>query len=169
MRKYIRLKDYDYSQAGCYFVTICVKGRRKVLGRIVVVGDAALGVPGGAGVPFVELSDIGEMVKQHIRNINQQGGITLDNFVIMPNHIHLLIHLDSGTPINNETPRAASPTKAIIPQIINALKGLTSKKFGETLWQRAYYDHIIRNEDEYQKIWRYIDTNPAKWEEDSYF
>jgi len=154
-RKNIRLKDYNYSQAGYYFVTICIKDRCELLGQI--VGDAAL------GVPRIELSDVGQNVKKHIENIDQHSNVTLDKYVIMPNHLHLLIC------VNNGTPKAASPTNAIIPKIVNALKGLTSKKFGETMWQRSYHDHIIRNEDEYHRIWKYIDENPVLWQEDCYY
>ena len=67
------------------------------------------------------------------------------------------------------TPRAASPTKALIPKIINALKGLSSKKAGVSLWQRSYHDHIIRNEADYNRITEYIENNPAHWEEDCFY
>ncbi len=162
VRKSIRLKGYDYSQTGSYFVTICVKNKHEILGEI--VGDAAL------GVPRMELTEIGINVKKHIEHINHVSEkYRLDHYVIMPNHVHLLITIEDETPGTNGTPRAASPTKATIPKIINSLKSLTSKEFGESLWQRAYHDHIIRNETEYQKIWQYIDENPTRWREDCYF
>jgi len=175
-RKNMRLQGYDYSQNGAYFITICVDGKQKILGR--VVGDAA------HGVLDMQLSDVGEMVKRYIQNIPQHNGVILDNFVIMPNHIHLLIRIEgmskatknAGVPRaaeNDGTPRAASPTTAAmtasIPRVINALKGLTSKKYGKSIWQRSYHDRIIRNEAEYLKIWRYIDENPQKWAEDRYY
>ena len=118
-RKSIRLHGYDYSSAGCYFATICIKDRQELLGQI--VGDAAL------GVPDTVLSDLGKMVQIHIERIKQQQGVTLENYVIMPNHIHLLICINDNVSTSG-TPRATSPTKATIPQIVNALKGLTSKK-----------------------------------------
>ena len=155
IRKSNRLKDYDYSQTGCYFITICVKDGVHLFGQI--VESAAL------GIPHITLSKAGEMVKTHIENINHQNGVTLDQYVIMPNHVHLLIRIKSGTP------RAASPTKAAIPLIVNALKGLTSKQFGETIWQRSYHDRIVRDEEEYQRIWQYIDENPARWREDCFY
>jgi len=170
-RKHIRLKDFDYSNAGCYFITICIEDRRELLGKIAgddahivppflrpSVGDAAL------GVPRVKLTPTGEMVKKHVEHINKLSAhIHLDHYVIMPDHIHLLVSIEIGTP------RAASPTKAAIPQLVNALKSLTSKKFGETLWQRSYHDRVIRNHAEYLEIWRYIDQNAAKWAEDEYY
>jgi len=154
VRKGARLKDYDYSQAGCYFITICVNDRREMLGD--VVGDAAL------GVPSVELTEIGEMVKRRIENIENVSHSQVNKYIIMPNHVHLLITLSGGTP------RAASPTKAVIPQIVNALKSLTSKEAGVSIWQRSYYDHIIRDEAEYLRTWQYIEDNPVNWSEDEY-
>lgn len=155
-RKPIRLKDHDYSQAGCYFITICTKNKQRTLARI--VGDAAL------GVPRTQLTGIGTLVKKRIEHINTIScNHYLEHYVIMPNHIHLLITIKPGTP------KAASPTKAAIPQLINSLKALTSKEAGRSLWQRAYYDHIIRDEDDYLRICQYIDENPAKWREDAYY
>ena len=162
-RKVNRLKNYNYSQDGAYFITICVKEKHEILGEI-VVGDAAL------GVPSVHLTETGEMVKQHIEQINNvHEYVRLDKYIIMPNHIHLIVSITNETQhTTSGTPRAASPTKAVIPKIVNALKSLTSKNFGGSIWQRSYHDHIIRNEAEYQKIWEYIDTNPIRWETDEY-
>jgi REP element-mobilizing transposase RayT len=112
----------------------------------------------------VKLTATGKIVKQHIEHINTfSESVELDNYVIMPNHIHLIISIKTGTP------KAASPAKAVIPQIVNALKSLTSKKLGRPIWQRSYHDHIIRDETEYRKIWEYIDTNPQRWKNDKYY
>ena len=163
VRKSIRLKGYDYSQAGCYFITICVKDRHELLAHI--VGDAAF------GVPCAELTQIGTMVKKHIDRIEETSHVLLDHYTIMPNHIHLLISIKNETPniMGHRTPRAASPTKATIPQLVNALKSLASKEFGESMWQRFYHEHIIRNEVEYRRIWQYINENPARWAKDKYY
>ena len=133
VRKNIRLKGYDYSKAGSYYITICVKNRYEILGKI--AGDAPLGVPvhgtalgvpvhDAAFVPYVELTEIGAMVKKHVERINVSNG-KLDNYVIMPNHIHLLITINCCTSNGTGTPRGASPTKATILQIANALKTIT--------------------------------------------
>ena len=151
----MRLRDYDYSQNGAYFITICAKDRKGILGTI--VGEAAF------GVPIVELTKIGETVKSRIEHINDVPNMQVDKYVIMPNHLHLLITLTDGTP------RAASPTKATIPQIVNTIKSLTSKNVGASIWQRSYHDHVIRNDAEYRSIWQYIDENPARWSEDIYY
>ena len=160
-RKPNRLKDYDYSQNGAYFVTICTKNQREILGTV-VVGDAAL------GVPFVKLSKHGEIVKIFIENIsNTNRNVFVPQYVIMPNHVHLILIVEFENA--DGTPRAASPTKALIPKIINALKGLSSKKTGVSLWQRSYHDHIIRNEADYCRITEYIENNPAHWNEDCFY
>ena len=86
----------------------------------------------------------------------------LDKYIIMPNHIHLLIVINNG----DGTLRTASPT---IPRVIHGLKVVTTKQIGYIIWQRGYHDHIVRKEDEYMGIWQYIDENPAKWAEDKYY
>jgi len=156
-RKKNRLEGYDYSQNGAYFITICTYGKEALLGKI--VGDAAF------GVPCVERTPIGEIVSQHIENITNQSGLRVEKYVVMPNHIHLLVWVETG----NRTPKAASPTTAIIPRMVNALKGLSTKKYKNPLWQRSYHDRIIRDEAEYLNTWQYIDENPAQWAEDVYY
>ena len=83
---------------------------------------------------------------------------------LVPNHIHLMIMVTGW-----RDAQCASPTKSVIEKVVNALKSITSRQFGETLWQRGYHDHIIRNEAEYLRIWQYIDENPGKWAEDKYY
>jgi putative transposase len=157
-RKPNRLKGYDYSQSGAYFITICVKDRQKLLGKI-VGGDAFI-------APHTRLSKYGMVVDKYIRRTKG-----IDKYVIMPNHIHMIIIINSwvsGTIYDNGTMRASSPTQSI-PQLVKSLKILITKKIGFSLFQRSYHDHIIRNEKEYKQIWEYIDTNPLKWEEDKYY
>jgi len=191
-RKPNRLQNYDYSQNGAYFITVCTKDRHEILGTV-VVGDAALGVPSeenpgvpyiNPGVPSVKLSEYGEIVRTFIDNIpNTNPAVFVPKYVIMPNHIHLILMVEFGNTdgvqgvltngmprvLTNGTPRAASPTKALIPKVINGLKGLSSKKSGFSLWQRSFHDHIIRNEADYSRIAEYIENNPANWETDCFF
>jgi len=123
-----------------------------------IVGGAVL------CVPHIELSRIGECVNLYLKQTNNiLQGVTIEKYVIMPNHVYLLIVL------NNGTQRTASPTKAIIPRIIHGMKSFTTKQIGFSFWQRSYHDHIIRDKEEYKKISEYIDTNPAKWYDDIYF
>ena len=154
-RKSPRLKGYDYSTPGEYFITICTKGRREILSDIIVGDDAHI-------VPENILSPTGLICDKYIRNINNlYENITIDKYVIMPNHIHLIIFLHGMM-------RASSPTKNI-SSIIRSLKIMVTKELGYSLWQRSYHDHIIRDENDYLKIWEYIDTNPLKWKLDCFY
>ncbi len=153
-RKKLRLEGYDYSSCGAYFVTICVKDRCELLGEIIVGDDAHI-------VPHTKLSAYGMVVEKYINGI-----IGVTKFVIMPNHIHMIILIDAT---KNGTMWASSPTTQSLPQLIKSFKILVTKEINLSLFQRSYHDHIIRNEQEYQKIWTYIDENPINWENDCFF
>ena len=144
-RKPTRLKQFDYSQNGYYFITICTHNRKNLFCNI--VGDDAHIVPSKCGI----------IVEKYINNI--QG---IDKYVIMPNHIHLIIKNENGTMW------ASSPTQSI-SQKIKSFKILVTKEFGKNVFQRSFHDHIIRKEKDYLKIWNYIDTNPQKWREDCFY
>ena len=102
----------------------------------------------------------GEIVRKKIENIKKSyGNIDVDMYVIMPNHIHLIIEIGK----RNGSMKAATPT---IAKIVRTLKGLITKESGFSIFQRNYYEHIIRNEKEYIKIREYIHNNPLKWKED---
>lgn len=160
-RKNIRLKNYDYSQAGYYFITICTKDRRKLLSKIVGGGFHP--------APNTELSLIGREIVKTIDFIdNQYSDVFIDKYIIMPNHIHLIIILQGS--------QLGGHGNLPLHKIVGQLKSYTNKKYNYInktenliLWQRNYYDHIIRNEKEYQEIWKYIEINPLKWEEDKYY
>jgi len=147
-------------------LTVCVKDRRELLGRVIVGRDAL-------GAPIVELSEYGEFIYEEIEKTPiYYNGVTAKKFVVMPNHIHMILMVarDGAPRASREgAPRASRPTTALIPTIVTALKKKTKTKFGLDIWQTSYHDHIIRNEEEYQKIWKYIDENPSKWEEDEYY
>ena len=156
-RKGNRLAGYDYSQNGANFITICAKDNTQIFGHI-RVGDGPL------AVPHVQLSHNGKIVDTFIQNIPKTNdALSVPHYVIMPNHVHLILVIQAQ---GSGTPRAASPTVA---KVVNALKGLSSKKAGFSLWQRSYHDHIIRNEKSYLMIAEYIENNPAQWAEDRYF
>ena len=156
-RKTIRLPEFDYD-AGAYFVTICTHERRCILSDI-VVGDGVL------DVPHVQLSEYGKAVEQTLEEINHTyNHISIRKYVIMPNHIHLLVHVEE-----NGTSRTPSPTNRPLPLLVSTIKRFSNKKCGIKLWQRSYHEHIIRNEQDYLEIWNYIDGNPAKWAEDRYY
>ena len=151
-RRPTRLKDYDYSSPGAYFVTICTKDKKELLSKI-TVGE------GLCALPKSENTAIGDVVEKAILFINNNRGVLVDKYVIMPNHIHLIIILDDsgggGTPP--------------LQNIIGKFKSYTTNQFGGILWQRSFHDHIIRGEQDYKKIWEYIDTNTAKWKQDCFY
>ncbi len=154
-RKLTRLKGYDYSTPGAYFITICTQDRKELLSEIIVGDDAYI-------VPKNSLSKIGLICDKYINNINiKYENVTVDKYVIMPNHIHFIIFLHG-------TMRASSPTKNI-ETIIRSFKTMVTKEICYSIWQRSYHDHIIRGEKDYQKIWEYIDTNPLKWNLDCFY
>ncbi len=151
-RKPTRLKGYDYSTPGVYFVTICTHNRKCILGDIVGEGLCPL--------PKNTLTNIGKETEKSIKYINDNYiGVVIDKYVIMPNHIHLIIVLDDSGGHGNPP----------LQNVIGQLKSYTTNKFGNPLWQRSYHDHIIRDERDYKKICEYIDSNPLKWELDCFY
>jgi REP element-mobilizing transposase RayT len=159
IRKPNRLPHFDYSTPGAYFITICTKDRIPCLGQI--VGGGAL------DAPIVHLSTYGEVVQKHIISGNRIPGLTVDKFVIMPNHIHLILLVDETACTG--TSKAPSPTNAVIPHFVSTLKRFCHCDIGNPFFQRSYHDHVIRNEADYLKIWQYIDNNPALWQEDCFY
>lgn len=140
-RKTNRLKKYDYTTPGYYFITICTKGRENILCD--VVGDDAHIVPKPYGI----------IVEKYIKSI---PGI--DKYVIMPDHLHLIIKIENGPMW------ASAPTKSI-SQIVKSFKILVTKEIGRSIFQRSFFDHVIRNEEDYLETWNYIESNPGKlWE-----
>ncbi len=151
-RKNIRLSNYDYSQNGAYFVTICTYNRECLLGEI--VGN-------GLDRSVLKPTDLAIVAERELKNVPQHfDGVLIDKYVIMPNHIHLILF------INREIQAERSRPFPTLSTIIGLFKSGVSRKIGFSIWQKSFHDHIIRNEQKYQKIWNYIDTNPQKWEED---
>lgn len=158
-RKSTRLKGYDYSSPGAYFITICTQNRNCILGEIV----------NGC----IKLNNLGKIVNSEIRKIESHyTNIKIDKYIIMPNHIHLLIILSEPGGIN------PSPTiKYDIPDVIGKFKASVTRNVGNAfmhsdkihIWQRSFHDHIIRGEKDYLKIWQYIDENPLNWEKDCFY
>lgn len=147
-RKPNRLKGYDYAGSGAYFITICTKGRKCILFRI-PVGNAAL------GVPKIELTALGKIVEEHLRLMPG-----MDKYVIMPNHVHLIV-------VKNEIRGTGFPTS--VSEDIRALKSVVSRAVGCSIWQKSFYDHIIRDEEDYITKAAYIENNPCKWMEDELY
>lgn len=155
VRKPNRLPKYDYSTTNAYFITICTQNRKNIFWHPV---GAATRRPSD-----FPLSTLGKIVETAILEIpNRYSMITVDQYTIMPNHIHLLLQIhtdDSGR-------RVAAPT---ISTVINQLKGAASRQAGFPIWQKGFYDHVIRSDSDYLEVWNYIYGNPLKWESDSLF
>jgi len=151
-RKNIRLKEYDYSRAGAYFVTICIKDGHEMLGEI--VGATVL------GGPHVQLSEIGRVLDSAIVYYHKSSNIQIPNYVIMPNHIHMIVMLLAETGDRGRSP---------LQHIVRNLKSYITKQIGFSIWQKSFHDHIIRDKSEYHRIWQYIDENPIRWQEDEYY
>ena len=159
-RKPTRLKGYDYSTPEAYFVTICTQERKKILSNI-IVGDGVLDVPQNI------LANYGEIANKYIKQMNGfYKHISVDKYVIMPNHIHFILSI---TDLKIGTSRTPSPTNSEISKFISTFKRFCNREYGKNIWQRSFHDHIIRDEKDYQKIWEYIDTNPLKWELDCFY
>lgn len=152
-RKNIRLKEYDYDSAGAYFITICTANRRCYLWEAVGTGIARP----------PRLSQYGKVVEKAIQNIPIcYAGVSVDKYVIMPNHLHLLLRIDA-----EENGRAMPvPT---ISTIIQQTKGYVTKQIGCSIWQSRFYDHVIRNQADYDDVYRYIENNPTQWEQDELY
>jgi putative transposase len=145
-RKNIRLKGYNYSQNGYYFITLCTQNREKLFGEIVGGGDL--------DTPKIQLTRAGKIVDKYTNSIEKAyANVKVDIFTIMPNHIHIILIINN---LKNGTSGSPSPTNALIPTVISVFKRLTNKEYGASIWQRGYHDHIIRNEQDYKEICEYI-------------
>jgi len=148
-RKDIRLKEFDYSTVGAYFITVCTKERKNYFWEDV---GTTIGRPSD-----VNLSHYGKMVDDAINNISKiYPCVTVDHYVIMPDHIHLLLMIHA---VDNGRPMVV-PT---IDRIIKQMKGYVSKQIGCSIWQGRFFDHIIRNRDDYNEHVEYIRENPVRW------
>ncbi len=157
-RHSLRLKDYDYSSAGAYFITICTQNRECLFGKI-INGE-------------VVLNKNGEIVRNEwLRTPEIRHEIGLDEYVVMPNHFHMVVLIDGCrgdrpvAPTNTSGPKPESigafiaGFKSIIAKHINKIRQTS----GIPVWQRNYYEHVIRDESELREIRQYILTNPLKW------
>ena len=158
-RKPNRIPEYDYSQIGAYFITICSSDMSHIFGRIVGAATCR---------PYTLLSNTGKIIENEINQIsNIYDCVSVDCYIIMPNHIHMIISIVDRRP-------QVAPT---ISRVIKQFKGKVTKLVGATcgrplntpIWQRSFHDHVIRNDRAYQKIWEYIENNPYTWVEDRYY
>ncbi len=185
-RKPNRLYNYNYSRNDTYFVTICVKDKHEMLWQSHVGANCVRPHPTQASCPlqgtqFIQsnratgpinlpLSDTGNIVRIEIERIASiYPSVSIDKYVIMPNHIHMIIRIIYNKATYAEDNRGRTQFAPTLSRIIKQFKGSITKQIGFSLWQKSFHDHIIRSEQEYREIWDYIDQNPSKWDEDCYF
>ncbi len=160
-RRSLRLKDYDYAQAGTYFVTVCTQNRECLFGEVV---DGVMRLnAAGRMVAFAW-----QAIADHFPQVD------VDAFVVMPNHMHGIIVLigdGRGTACRAPTrEQFGKPVPGSIPTIMRSFKSAATKRINELrntpgvpVWQRNYYEHVIRNEDDLARIREYIASNPLQW------
>jgi REP element-mobilizing transposase RayT len=148
-RKQIRIKNYDYSKNGAYFITICTANKEKILWSN---RRGELCSPAN-----IQLSNLGKIVDSEIEKLNfVYDAVNVDKYCIMPNHIHFIISIKADK--NGRTQFA--PT---ISRVVKQFKGSITKQIGKPIWQKSFYEHTIRNQTDYNEIWEYIENNPLKW------
>jgi len=167
-RQSIRLKKYDYSQSGLYFVTVCTEDRKCIFGSIV---GARCDAPDEK--IYMELNRYGLIIKNVLESLSKHHPVELDIFQIMPNHIHMILILLNITGRSRPTPTYKSTFKPTLGFIVGMFKTECTAQInklrntpGQKIFQRNYYEHIIRNENDLNKIREYIINNPLMWERD---
>lgn len=171
LRQSTRLHGFDYSQPGAYFITICIRKHKSLLGNV------------SNGV--MVLNSVGEIVQSCLTEIPAYFPNTeLSAYIIMPNHVHGIIPVNSPVGARHAVPECAKkllpniesfgePVKSSLPTIVRSFKSAVTRSVNisrgnrqSSFWQRGYYEHVIRNEEELIQIGEYILGNPLKWEED---
>ena len=157
-RHSIRLKTFDYTQDGAYFITACTHERECLFGNI-IDGTMTLNSPGQI------VQDVWSELPRHYHHVG------LDAFVIMPNHVHGII-LFLSDPVGAGF-KPALATRSPLSEIVRAFKTFSSRRIntlrltpGTAVWQRNYYEHVARDEDDLQRLRQYITDNPARWADD---
>jgi len=156
-RKPNRLSDFDYNQNGAYFVTICTQDRKPILSTIV-----GTPLPGCPQESTTRLLPHGSVAEKYIKQIHSfYDYLSVDKYVIMPDHIHFLITIQERA----GHPRTGVPTPrtSVVARFVGTFKRFCNKEYGENIWQSRYYDHVIRNQQDYNEVWEYIEINPQKW------
>ena len=179
VRKLLRLPGYDYSQSGFYFITICVQDRECRFGRI----DTSVGADPGIGPTnaidqMIQLNNQGELIKRFLFSLKEKfPSVDVTEYVIMPNHLHLILEINNTGPIPGSAPTAENSIPKIIQwfkikatnEYLRHIKAGDFPRINRQLWQRGYYERIIRDEDELSRTIEYIIRNPEKWFEDELY
>ena len=148
-RKTMRWGDFNYDTPCMVFVTICTKERKALLSDIVLSQKN--------NTPMVQLTPTGKIIEEQILQSEKSANVNVAKYVIMPDHIHVIFY------IKETSCNATTRQNEIIPRLISTFKRFCTKKIGENIFQRSYYDHVIRDSDDFDRRANYIDENPAKW------
>lgn len=178
-RKQLRLQNYDYSNNGAYFVTISTQNREEFFG---IVGADSISAPvTGRSNETVPTTIAARMIAYVFENtISQYKCVYCPNYVLMPNHFHAIIIIDNNFELSDSSGAdiESAPTLSEIVQSFKRHSTIEYSKlvrqgilppYDKKLWQRSFYDHIIRNDKEFQLISKYIIENPQNWENDRYY
>ncbi len=163
-RKTIRLKGADYNRNSAVFLTICTKDRRCILSRVVGTGvPDGPSIHGISNIPRIELTEYGQIADKYLRQLNDfYNHISIEDYVIMPNHIHILLWVkgDENGPSGTPVPTVQN---SIPSRFVSTFKRFCNKEYGMNIWQARSFDHIIRNYNDYEEHRRYIYENPIRW------
>lgn len=167
-RKTLRLKHYDYSTNGVYFITVCSYEKENYFGKII---DGKM-----------HLSLLGKIAEEEIFVVNEKRRcqfIEITKYVIMPNHIHMIINIFKPDIFHEYKQEDFSkPVAEAISSVMRSYKAAVTKRAREIsdginvpyrIWQSRYFDNVIRNEEAYRKIYEYIETNPLRWDKDKFY
>ncbi len=156
IRKTPRCQSFDYNSAGAYFITICTQSRRCILARIV-----------GTGVldcPQIKLTKYGEIADKYIKQLNDfYDHISVESYVIMPNHIHFLLIIKGDGQSRTPVPTNVMRSNSTFSKFVSTFKRFCNKEYGENVWQARCNDHVIRTRKDYEEHMRYIYENPSRW------
>ncbi len=173
-RKHPRLECYDYSSEGAYYVTICTQNRRCMLSRIVGQGLAPAACDTDTSECKVEYTEYGKIAEQQFFLLEQKYPyLTVDKYVIMPNHIHVIFIFGEKTVGDDEKTAGVNPRPTLM-DIVCSYKSLTTRECKKThtidkLFQTSFYEHVIRDKEDYRNIVKYIHENPLMWQFDKLY
>jgi REP element-mobilizing transposase RayT len=163
-RKPLRLRNFDYSIPGLYFITICTHNKKATLSRVVGAIHES---------PEIRLTAYGKITDKVIGDISSRFSVSVEHYVIMPNHIHLLLAITDDSQIRaiRESPLRS---RSVISKIVGYLKMNVSKEIhgqgdDSPVWQRGFHDHVIRDREDHGRHLRYISENPLYWKTDELY
>ena len=161
-RKRNRLKDFDYSSPNSYFITVCTKHKKCIFWE----SNQPKFIPNKLILP--NLSLCGKILDKAIKGIPERyPGIKLIQYVIMPNHIHLVLHIVNNPETDSDM--KYNQDRRSISIAVGQMKRIVSREVGVSIWQKSFHDHIIRNYSDYKDISEYIFENPLKWQYDCFY